>query len=90
MNFHMENTHLLLLLNDDEPASYHEAKDNPMWVKATKEEIDSIEKNGTWKLVTRPSNATIIGLKWVFKVKRDANGSINKCKAKIVAKGYLQ
>ena len=54
MNFHVENTHLLLSLNDDEPSSYHEAKDNPMWVKAMKEEIDSIEKNGTWKLVARP------------------------------------
>ncbi|KAJ9566256.1 hypothetical protein OSB04_002222 [Centaurea solstitialis] len=90
MNFYVENTHLLLSLNDDEPSSYHEAKNNPMWVKAMKEEIDPIEKNGTWKLVTRPSNATIIGLKWVFKVKKDANGSISRYKARIVAKGYLQ
>ncbi|KAJ9566346.1 LOW QUALITY PROTEIN: hypothetical protein OSB04_002312 [Centaurea solstitialis] len=90
MSFLVENTHLLLSLNDDEPSSYHEAKDNPMWVKAMKEEIDSIEKNGTWKLVTRPSNVTIIGLKWVFKVKRDANGSISKYKARLVTKGYLQ
>ena len=54
------------------------------------EEIVSIEKNGTWKLVSRPNNTTIIGLKWVFKVKRDANGSISKYKARLVAKGYLQ
>ncbi|KAJ9551621.1 hypothetical protein OSB04_015666 [Centaurea solstitialis] len=68
--------------DDMKTSNYHEAKDNPMWVKAMTEEIDSIEKNGTWELVERPNNATIIGLKWVFKVKRDANGSISRYKAR--------
>lgn len=55
-----------------------------------KEEIDLIEKNGTLKLVKRPNNTTIIGLKWVYKIKRDVSGSISKYKATIVAKRYLQ
>lgn len=55
-----------------------------------KENMDSIERNGASKLVPRPSNETIIGLQWVFMVKRDTNGSINKYMATIVAKGYLQ
>lgn len=55
-----------------------------------KEEMDSIEKNGAWKLVPKLSNTTIIDLKCVFKVKRDANESISKHKARIVAKDYLK
>ena len=31
-----------------------------------------------------------IGLKWVFKIKRSADGSISKYKARLVAKGYVQ
>ena len=52
--------------------------------------MDTIKKNGVWKLFPRPSNTTIIGLKLVVKVKRDINGSVSKYKARIVAKGYLQ
>ena len=47
-------------------------------------------KNKTWDLVCLPAGAKPIGLKWVFKVKRNADGSINKFKARLVAKGYVQ
>lgn len=90
MNFLIENIKLLLSLNEDEISTYHEAKDNPRWINTMKQEIDSTERNGTCKLVPRPINATIISLKWVFKVQRDTNGSISKYKERIVAKGYLQ
>nr|GEW65903.1 zinc finger, CCHC-type [Tanacetum cinerariifolium] len=53
-------------------------------------EIDSINKNKTWKLATLPDNQKAIGLKWVFKTKRDRNGNIIKHKARLVAKGYVQ
>ena len=55
-----------------------------------KAEIDSINKNNTWKLTTLPKDHKAIGLKWVFKTKRDANGEIVKHKARLVAKGYIQ
>nr|GFB50989.1 zinc finger, CCHC-type [Tanacetum cinerariifolium] len=53
-------------------------------------EIDSINKNKTWKLATLLDNQKAIGLKWVFKTKRDGNGNIIKHKALLVAKGYVQ
>nr|GEX49759.1 ribonuclease H-like domain, reverse transcriptase, RNA-dependent DNA polymerase [Tanacetum cinerariifolium] len=53
-------------------------------------EIDFINKNNTWKLTTLPKDHKAIGLKWVFKMKRDANGEILKHKARLVAKGYIQ
>ena len=84
-----EGENLLLLVND-EPSSFQEAKELKEWKEACKEEIFSIEKNKTWSLVDLPTGAKAIGLKWVFKLKRNSDGSINKYKARLVAKGYVQ
>ncbi|KAD3066473.1 hypothetical protein E3N88_34353 [Mikania micrantha] len=79
-----------LLLVDDEPSSYKEAVEDEEWKAAMRTEMESIENNGTWKLVELPKGQKAIGLKWVFKVKKDGNGEISKYKARIVAKGYVQ
>src|SRR5438105_5542782 len=55
-----------------------------------RDEMDSIEENCTWSLVDPPSGHRPIGLKWVFKPKRDASGTIVKHKARLVVKGYMQ
>ena len=54
------------------------------------EELSSIEQNDTWTLVELPQGHRAIGLKWVFKIKRDEQGAIVKHKARLVAKGYVQ
>jgi hypothetical protein len=54
------------------------------------EEMNSIEENGTWTLTDLPAGFKPIGLKWVYKVKRDEHGAIVKHKARLVAKGYVQ
>jgi hypothetical protein len=51
------------------------------------EEMTSIEKNQTWKLVDLPKEKKAIGLKSVFKIKYNEDGNIQKYKARIVAKG---
>nr|GEX98328.1 ribonuclease H-like domain, reverse transcriptase, RNA-dependent DNA polymerase [Tanacetum cinerariifolium] len=53
-------------------------------------ELDSINKNNTWTLTTLPPDQKAIGIKWVYKTKRDAEGKIIKYKARLVAKGYVQ
>nr|GEX64553.1 ribonuclease H-like domain, reverse transcriptase, RNA-dependent DNA polymerase [Tanacetum cinerariifolium] len=53
-------------------------------------EIDSVNKNKTWKLATLPDNQKAIGLEWVLKTKRDGNATIIKHKARLVDKGYVQ
>ena len=53
-------------------------------------EMDSIQENQTWELSVLPANHKAIGLKWVFKVKKDPDGNITKYKARLVAKGYAQ
>jgi len=79
-----------LLTESDEPENFSEAVGNPEWVEAMNNEISSIEKNGTWKLSKLPTGHKAIGLKWVFKLKRNADGEIVKHKARLVAKGYVQ
>ena len=59
-------------------------------VGAMEAEMNMIHKNGTWKLVERPKGKNIIGVKWVFRVKYNSDGSINKYKARLVVKGYAQ
>nr|GEV95975.1 ribonuclease H-like domain, reverse transcriptase, RNA-dependent DNA polymerase [Tanacetum cinerariifolium] len=65
-------------------------KRDEKWIEAIEIELDSINKNNTWTLTTLPTNQKAIGLKWVFKTKRDAKGKIIKYKARLVAKGYVQ
>nr|GEY48132.1 ribonuclease H-like domain, reverse transcriptase, RNA-dependent DNA polymerase [Tanacetum cinerariifolium] len=55
-----------------------------------KVELDSINRNYSWELTTLRKRHKAIGLKWVFKTKKDANGNIIKHKARLVAKGYIQ
>ena len=55
-----------------------------------KEEIGAIEKNRTWELVDLPQGKNAIGLKWIFKTKYHADGSIQKYKVRLVVKGYAQ
>lgn len=55
-----------------------------------KQEMDAVEKNNTWKLSELPPGHKAIGLKWIYKLKRDKNGKIVKYKARIVAKEYVQ
>lgn len=81
---------LLMIRNDDEPTTYREASKRRVWIEAMNAEIASIERNKTWKLVDLPKNRKAIGLKWVYKVKRDPEGRVIKHKARIVAKGYVQ
>lgn len=54
------------------------------------DEMDSITDNKTWVLVDPPPSHRPIGLKWVYKVKRDERGAIVKYKARLVVKGYVQ
>jgi len=76
-----------------EPLSYSEAlrcPDAEQWKQAALEELNAHSTNGTWELLPRPKGEKIIGSKWVFKVKRNADGSVERYKGRLVAKGYNQ
>jgi hypothetical protein len=54
------------------------------------EEVEVLHKNGTWHLVPPTKGTNIIECRWVFKIKRKADGSIERYKGRLVAKGYKQ
>ena len=76
-----------------EPRTHREAVRSPhrvKWERAMQEELDSIKDNDTYSLVPLPAGRHAIGCKWVFKIKRHADGSVERYKARLVAKGYSQ
>lgn len=79
-NYHVPNT-------VDEAMSSDNHKN---WYEAMRTEMSSLEKNGTWSLVDLPVGAKAIETKWVFALKRDAKGNIERYKARLVAKGCSQ
>ncbi|RVW56848.1 Retrovirus-related Pol polyprotein from transposon TNT 1-94 [Vitis vinifera] len=63
---------------DMEPKTYQEAinsNEADQWVKAIQEEMDSLRKNETWELVTKPKDRKVVGSKWVFKRKQGTLGN---------------
>ncbi|KAK8934710.1 hypothetical protein KSP39_PZI014426 [Platanthera zijinensis] len=54
------------------------------------EEMQALEKNHTWDLVLLPYGKKVVGCKWVFSVKQNPQGVVERCKARLVARGYTQ
>ena len=78
---------------EKDPSSVAEAKsapDNLRWEEAMKAEMESIWSNDVWELVEPPPNRKIVGSKWIFKRKLDANGTVERYKARLVAQGCTQ
>ncbi|KAJ4760135.1 hypothetical protein LUZ62_070510 [Rhynchospora pubera] len=79
-----------LTTTDHEPRTFTQANTHTEWRQAMSAEIDALAANNTWILVPPPSNQTIIGCKWVYRIKRRSDGTIDRYKARLVAKGYNQ
>jgi Reverse transcriptase (RNA-dependent DNA polymerase) len=84
----------MIVIQDEEvPKNIQEALTYPAkekWMKAIEEEMESMRSNNIWELVDLPEGRKSIGNKCVLKIKRIADGSIDKYKARLVAKGYTQ
>eukprot|EP00253_Pinus_taeda_P007197 PITA_07197 len=73
-----------------EPQTYSEAKGISEWEQAMEAEFQSLQKNHTWTLSDLPEGKKPIRCKWVYKVKYKANGTLDKYKARLVARGFSQ
>jgi hypothetical protein len=85
---HKAYTAQLTLLK--EPTSFSQAIQHPRWREAMHHKIAALQATGTWSLVPLPSYKRPIGCKWVCKIKLKADGTVERYKAQLVAKGYSQ
>lgn len=60
------------------------------WRDAIKVELDAMHLNNTWSVTTLPGDKHAIGCRWVYKIKYKFDGSIERHKARLVAKEYTQ
>ena len=79
------NDQELLLISVEEPPTFTLAERDRNWRRAMLEEMKAIKKNETWDLIDPPPGCRLIGLKWVYKLKRDERDAIVKHKACLVA-----
>jgi hypothetical protein len=83
----------IVYLVDDTPTSISKAyasQDADYWKEAVHSEMDSILANGTREITDRPYGCKPVGCKWVFKKNLIPDGTIEKYKARLVAKDYTQ
>ena len=73
-----------------EPKSVCDVQKSQEWADAMRAETDSLHDHNVWELVELPEGRKPVGSKWVFKLKMNADGSVERCKARLVAQGYSQ
>ncbi|KAI5336302.1 hypothetical protein L3X38_015569 [Prunus dulcis] len=74
----------------NEPTCFSQAHKHAEWRSAMTEEINALLKNNTWSLVPHSPLHAPVGCKWVFRIKRNSDGSFERYKARLVAKGFHQ
>ena len=82
------NSLFALFCHVDDRIHSEDAVKEEKWVVAMEEEIEVIEWNDTWELVSLPKGKHVIGVKWVYKTKSNIEGKIERHKARLVVKGY--
>jgi Reverse transcriptase (RNA-dependent DNA polymerase) len=73
-----------------EPTSFTQANSKPEWRHAMSLEINALAANNTWTLIPPQPNQQPVGCKWVYRIKRRADGSIERYKARLVVKEFHQ
>jgi len=76
-----------------EPSTIDEMKtwpDWPKWEDAINAKLKSLDDAHTWNVVERPKDTNVMSCKWVFKIKKNTAGEINKYKARLVTCSFMQ
>ena len=89
----VSSQHKAFLLNIQEtsiPRTFHEALKSFHWKEAMNEEMRALLQNATWEIVDLPKGKNLVSCRWVFTLKCKPDGSIDRHKARLVARGYTQ
>ena len=90
---HATTSSAFCLISSLEPTTYEEAingEESDKWIQAMDDEMDSLNKNKTWDLVELPEGRKPVTSKWVFKKKYKSDGTLERFKARLVARGFSQ
>ena len=94
LNYEMVSTNyrtfLTTLSQETIPTTVEEAWQSPQWKVAIDEEMQALMKNQTWELVNLEKGIKPVGCRWVFNIKYILDGTIERYKSQLVAKGYTQ
>jgi hypothetical protein len=80
----------LSLVSQIEPKSYAEAIKFDCWKQAMQLKLNALDQTSAWTIVDLPSQVKPIGCIWVYRIKYNVDGSIERYKARLVAKEYNQ
>ena len=76
------------------PNNYNEAINSNQkieWIHAMNEEMNSLIQNNTFQIIKQlPNNKKPISTKFIYKIKKNQSGEIEKFKARLVARGFTQ
>ena len=87
--FHLRDFHCFFALASlQEPQTFREASTNPLCQQAMKEELDALHKTRTWDLVDLPYRKSDIGCKWVYKIKIRSDDTVDRYKARLLARAF--
>ena len=86
------SSHATYMMNilDEEPATFEEAFQKGKLKEAMTEEQRSIMKNEVWEIVPRTKEKSVVTSKWVYKIKHEEDESMDKYKARIIARRFFQ
>ncbi|XP_074264291.1 uncharacterized protein LOC141586820 [Silene latifolia] len=82
--------HKTVVIENHEPSTFSQAMQVQQWRGAMKDEIEALERNNTWTLENLPPNKKAIGSKWIYKIKYNSDGTIERYKASLVVMGNRQ
>ena len=81
---------LVACTRDSEPSTFEEASQHSVWRDSMMDEYHSIMKNDVWDIVSRPEGKSMVTYLWIYKLKHVSDGSVEKYKARFVARGFSQ
>ncbi|GJV93625.1 putative ribonuclease H-like domain-containing protein [Tanacetum coccineum] len=85
-----QNCLFACFLSQQEPTKIAQALDDKSWVEAMQEELLQFKIQKVWTLVDLPYGKKVIGIKWVYRNKKNERGIVVRNKARLVAQGYKQ